>query len=118
VAHVDRDRLRSERDVTADEAERLRATLAQFERGLHELRERNRVELDHLRAEIDQLRAELERNRSELAPAPLPSPDQDEERRAAQARAESLQQELAESERHLRELRSLLGSMGIRFREV
>ena len=57
----ERDRLRTERDDTSAEVERLRATVAQLEREQDERARQDRDELEWLRAEVDPLRLEADR---------------------------------------------------------
>jgi hypothetical protein len=68
---------------------------------------------DRLMAENEQLRNGPTGNA--LLPA---SSDQDEELRAARARVESLERELADVRRLERDMRGMLAGIGIRFREV
>ena len=75
--------------------------------------------MDRLWAAADQQTAGSELLRdARTGAAVVSSPVRDEEFRAAHARVESLQRELADLNRLEREMRGMLGGIGIRFREI
>ncbi len=109
---LERDRLATERDSARVQAERLRIAIQQLERDQLDRGEQDGSEIERLRAENRALHLRVERFNS---PAALPP--RDDALRAAHARIQSLEQELADLHRLEWEMRGLLSGIGIRFRE-